>query len=62
MMTSGNHQVVQIRRVIKSEVRNRSWRTGWEQSPQGFLSHLEESGFYQEGNVAIGGVFNGEVT
>ena len=54
--------MVQIRRVIKSEVRNRPWRTGWEQSPQGFLSHLEESGFYQEGNVANGGVFNGEVT
>lgn len=62
MMTSGNHQVVQYRRVIKSEVQNKSWRTGWEQIPQGFLSHLEESGFYQEGNVAIGGVFNGEVT
>lgn len=54
--------MVQIRRVIKSEVRLDPGVTGWEQCLQGFLSHLEESGFYHEGNVAIGGVFNGEVT
>lgn len=53
-MTSGNHQLVQSRGIIKYEVQKRErakWRGEWEQSLQGFLSHVEESGFYPERNM-----------
>lgn len=44
--------------VIKYQVQNtesRARRGGWEQILQDFLSHVEESGFYKEGNLATGG-------
>lgn len=65
MTTSGNHQAVQSRWIIKYEVQNgesRSWRHGWELILQGFLSHAEESGFYPEGNMQPLGGFSEEMT